>query len=199
LGCTYSSEYEAGGTAQAEASGSAQAQPQAQAAEPAPEPQAAAQGDGIDRSGLAYAGLLSLGNVSRCDVTLHSLEGDRQLLMLMDGKGMLRIDEAQTGSAECSHLVVVFKVDSEENGMLYTKCQGSPDALGTEFGTHERCDWISMDVEAQWGGVGSTVRGIQLPDGSNIGTPFLDQLSDYSCSAWDVDASQFDTSGYVCD
>jgi hypothetical protein len=210
LGCTYSAEYGAEGVEETQTPGSgqtgspsaqaaAEADPQAPSDQPVLNQQDAPSDDGIDRSGMAYDDLLMLGSGSRCDVVLHSEEGDRRLDMLFDGEGMMRIDEDATGNPFCPHLLVIFNVDSKENGFQYVNCPGYPDAIGTEFGTDTKCDWQSMEVEAEWGGVGSTIRGLLLPDDSRLDTPYLDQTSDYSCSAWNVDASQFEVPGYICD
>ncbi|MCI0504396.1 hypothetical protein L0Y65_06870 [Candidatus Micrarchaeota archaeon] len=178
-----------GGAPATGGSGSGEEQP----AEPSPADSAA-----IDMSGKDYSDLIGGGSGSRCTVSYKPETGAPEMLTLyFDGKHNIRMEQ-ETGYSDCPQAVIVYRGDSSGNGMLYLTCPGhNEEALGQKFGSHEQCEWQSMEIEEQWGGIGTASRGLE----SGYSTPMLEYLSEpsYSCTDWAVDSSKFGTPGFVCD
>lgn len=151
-----------------------------------------------DLSGKIYSDLIGSGTASQCTVSYTSeADGAVVLKIYFDGKNNMRIEQP-TGYPDCPSAVMVYKGDSSGNGMLYLSCPGhNEEALGQKFGTHEQCVWQTMEIEEQWGGIGTSSRGIE----NGYSTPSLEYLPSpvYNCQSWTLDNSKFDTSGFVCD
>jgi hypothetical protein len=182
-------------------SGGAAPEPSADSGSAMPEPDTGVSGGAqADLSGKTVDDLLELGTASQCTVTLQEDTKTRNLKLYFDGKGSLREEEADTGDAACPSNVVVYTGGSE-NGTLYTTCPGHTDVLGTKFGTHEQCEWRSMEVSAEWGGPGSAVLGFLTSDTESFDTPYLNSAdaSAYDCQPWTADPSKFEVRGFVCD
>lgn len=162
-----------------------------------PEPQAGGSA-AIDMSGKGYSDLVGVGSGSRCAVSYKSETGaPLELALYFDGKHNIRMEQ-ETGYSDCPEAVVVYKGDSSGNGMLYTTCPGhEEEALGQMFGTHEQCYWKAMDIEEQWGGIGTSSLGLE--DGYS--TPMIEYLDSpqYGCQSWTPEPSKFETPGFVCD
>ncbi len=149
-------------------------------------------------SGKVYSDLIGSGAASRCTVSYTSeADGVAVLNLYFDGKNNMRMEQ-QTKYADCPSAVMVYKGDSSGNGMLYLSCPGhNEEALGVKFATHEQCEWQTMEIEKQWGGIGTSSLGI----GNGYMTPSLEYLPSpvYSCQSWALDSSKFETPGFVCD
>ncbi len=211
-GCTTTVEYSANASANGSEGGAGGAGTQGGAAQPAGTGGAAAPGeaDGQETgtppadepaqgiSGKTYSDLLGSGSGSQCTVSYKDENGAAASLKLyFDGQNSLRMEQG-TAYADCPLAVMVYRGDSSGNGMLYLTCPNhEEEALGTEFGTHEPCDWQSMDVEIEWGGIGTSSRGLE----NGYSSPMLEYLDspEYTCQPWATDASLFETPGYVCD
>jgi hypothetical protein len=213
-GCTSSTEYSANYSAEGSAgnASSAGAHGGAGSSEPAaaggngsssgttqPEGgQGAAPQTGQELSGKSYSDLIGAGSASMCDVTYTSeTGGTAKLKLYFSGAYQMRMEQ-DTGYADCPTAVGVYQGDSAGNGKLYVSCPGhEEEALGQKFGTHEQCMWKSMDIEEQWGGIGTSSMGLQ----NGYSTPMIEYLDSpqYSCRTWTLDASKFEASGYVCD
>jgi hypothetical protein len=152
-----------------------------------------------DVTGKTYEDLLMGGVPAKCTLTVHEDAGDRNLVLYFDGNGNMTADEASTGLADCPSAVMVYKGDIANGGKLYASCPGHTDMLGKDFETDNPCAWHSMDVLAEYGGLGSSSLGFGF-ENESYSTPSLDsaQASDYSCQPWTVDASKFDLNGFVC-
>ena len=225
FGCTYSSEssanYSAGGSANVSASGGPQNQP-GNASSGATEPSGTSSGNGSagaagsgagtagsaggevlpasgDLSGKNYSDLIGTGTSSQCTVTYtDETAGAVTLDLYFNGKGSMRIEQHDTGYSDCPYALMVYKGDSSGNGMLYLTCPGHEDeALGQDFMTDTACDWQSMEISSEYGGIGSSGLGI----GNGYMSPSLNFLPSpvYSCKPWTLDGSKFETPGTVCD
>ncbi len=214
-GCTASTEYSANysangsagnatdggaqaGAGQAEpAAGSANASGSGASEQPQGGQEAAPQA-GQELSGKTYSDLIGAGSASMCDVSYKSeTGGSAKLRLYFSGDYKMRMEQ-ETGYSDCPNVVGIYQGDSSGNGMFYVGCPGHEgEALGQKFGTHEQCYWKSMEIEEQWGGMGTSSRGLQ----NGYSTPMIEYLDSpqYSCKTWTLDASKFETTGFVCD
>jgi hypothetical protein len=180
------SDASSGGTDTGGSGDTAQAEPQT------------AESAAIDMAGKDYSDLIGTGSGSQCTVAYKSETGaPEELTLYFDGKHNIRMEQ-DTGYSDCPESVMVYKGDPMGNGRLYVTCPGhEEEALGQKFATHEVCEWQSMEIEEQWGGIGSASRGLE----SGYSTPMLEYLQEpaYSCTEWAVDSSKFGTPGFVCD
>jgi len=212
FGCTYSAQssanYSTGGSN--ETSGATQPSGAASGGSNPPPTGSNATGSGTpaatepaitpspELSGKDYSDLVGMGSASRCAVAYTDDTGNPATLdIYFSGNNKMRMEQ-QTKFADCPSAVMVYKGDSSGNGMLYLTCPGhEEEALGLKFATHEVCQWQTMEIEQQWGGIGTSSLGI----GGGYMTPSLEYLTEpvYSCQSWTLDASKFETPGFVCD
>ncbi|HSB46936.1 MAG TPA: hypothetical protein VLD37_02910 [Candidatus Bilamarchaeum sp.] len=160
------------------------------AGEPSPPPSG-------ELSGKNYSDLILAGKPSQCTLDfMDAADAKISMKLYFDGKGAMRMEQPDTGFANCPSAAIVFKGDSAGNGIMYVSCPGDDDALGTEFGTHEKCDWQSMEIESDFGGIGSASRGIE----GGYNTPMINYAVDpvYDCKSWTMDSSKFQVPGKVC-
>src|SRR5512143_2247866 len=213
LGCTYSANYSyntsvnastnktpAGGNAtpppaQGTSSGSnVSGNPPSPANEsPSPPPQAPR-----DLTGKNYTDLLLSGFASQCSAAIRAEGKIISLKLYFDGKGNMTYEEAATGLKECPSASMVYKGDLANGGKLYATCPGHQAFLGSDFKTDSPCAWMSMDVSAEYGGIGSSSLGFGS-ENETYSTPPIDWAPSFSCQPWTLDSSKFDVKGFVCD
>ncbi len=151
-----------------------------------------------DLTGKNYTDLLLSGYASQCTTTLHILDKDTSLKLYFDGKGNMTYIEGATGLKECPSANMVYKGDLANGGMLYATCPGHESFLGSDFKTDSPCAWRSMNISAEFGGIGSSSLGFGT-ENETYSTPLIDWASSFSCQPWNVDSSKFDVKGFVCD
>ncbi len=151
-----------------------------------------------DLSGKNYTDLLLSGFASQCTSTLHILDKDTNLKLYFDGKGNMTYLEGATGLKECPSAIMVYKGDLANGGMLYATCPGHESFLGSDFKTDTACAWRSMNISAEYGGIGSSSLGFGT-ENETYSTPLIDWATSFDCQPWTPDGSKFDVKGFVCD
>lgn len=151
-----------------------------------------------DLNGKNYTDLLLSGFASQCTTTLKLEEKTISLKLYFDGKGNMTYEEADTGLKECPSAAMVYKGDLANGGKLYATCPGHQAFLGSDFKTDSPCAWRSMDISAEYGGIGSSSLGFGS-ENETYSTPPIDWAPAFSCQPWALDRSKFDIKGFVCD
>lgn len=149
-----------------------------------------------DLSGKNYSGLINTGTPSQCTLTYSPSSGGQiKLNLYFDGRGSMRMEQPNTGLSDCPSTVLVFKGDSTGNGTLFFTCPENKSMLGTDFNTDAACDWTTMGISTEYGGIGESTIGAGDYSSPMIGD---EPASEYICQPWTLDSSKFSTPGFVC-